>query len=913
MLPPIELNIHNQSLGQLATIYRGCWIPKAFDKAIILIIDALRYDFTIPSHGLLQARGDTSQLFHDALTVLYETAVQTPRKAILLPFLADPPTTTLQRLKGLTTGTLPTFIEAGSNFEGSAIVEDNIVTQLRDAGKMLVHLGDDTWIKLFPGHFVDHLSHAYDSFLVEDLHTVDDGVTKHLISLLSTEKEEWDVIFGHFLGVDHVGHRYGPAHPEMAQKLRQIDAVIRDTMATLDDDTLLIVLGDHGMDAHGNHGGETDDEIQAALWMYTHQEYFGHSQYGPPQTFESIAEKAIPQIDLVPTLSLLLGIPIPFNNLGSPLTEAFIGATKDDWERLIHANILSSEQIERFHNEYAHNQAAPPNSIRKQPISVWNAIKDTWHQIDIKSSASAVPLYKALQAHQRSILQSYKRSWVQFNTTYMLEGVLFLVLAVGCLLLLMGYVGGRLYRSSIMIAHALTIGVSIGVVAGGTHLALGERTHGLAIEGIIIGVIISMAGSSFCLYDITRLVRHWIESRHFNLWNWLAVMFISLLSLGFASNSYTIWEANIVLIFLSTFAICAFFASKNAANRKERALATVLSVLFLLLGRIASLSQYCREEQLPFCVTTFYPADYASDWIKILPFVTAVLVPIMTSIVFESEMRPNSAPRLWLKIGVPTALFLNALHWILTSAEENRWPGYSDITKAARRSMAQIVLAISAIGVGIVFSSLYRKPKRRDGRVLCEFSLVFSMSVLLVCFLVSNPIGQGSLAILYIQLLSLRYLLPNTKNKAMKSTIAALLGSLHFFTTGHNATFSSIQWKVAYIPSKNLHYPWSPFLVIMNTFAGPIVAASAIPLLVVSNDAIQFSESVVSAVPKALAVHMLVYNIWTLSTAIWASILRHHLMLFAIFCPRFLMAAVLLLIVDVIACSISVIVALCTE
>lgn len=48
---------------------------------------------------------------------------------------SDPPTTTLQRLKGITTGSLPTFIDMGSNFGGSSIVEDSFIGQLSSAGK----------------------------------------------------------------------------------------------------------------------------------------------------------------------------------------------------------------------------------------------------------------------------------------------------------------------------------------------------------------------------------------------------------------------------------------------------------------------------------------------------------------------------------------------------------------------------------------------------------------------------------------------------------------------------------------------------------------------------------------------------------------------------------------------------------
>ena len=102
------------------TYIDGCWHPKTFDKAVIIIIDALRYDFTVPYSG-------DPHHFHNALTVLDETARQSPENSFLLPFIADPPTSTLQRLKGLTTGTLPTFIDIGSNFAGNAIEEDNLV------------------------------------------------------------------------------------------------------------------------------------------------------------------------------------------------------------------------------------------------------------------------------------------------------------------------------------------------------------------------------------------------------------------------------------------------------------------------------------------------------------------------------------------------------------------------------------------------------------------------------------------------------------------------------------------------------------------------------------------------------------------------------------------------------------------
>jgi hypothetical protein len=58
--------------------------------------------------------------------LLLENASQTA----LFVFQADPPTVTSQRLKGLTTGSLPTFIDISANFDSAEIKEDNLVAQL---------------------------------------------------------------------------------------------------------------------------------------------------------------------------------------------------------------------------------------------------------------------------------------------------------------------------------------------------------------------------------------------------------------------------------------------------------------------------------------------------------------------------------------------------------------------------------------------------------------------------------------------------------------------------------------------------------------------------------------------------------------------------------------------------------------
>lgn len=151
----------------------------------------------------------------------------------------------------LSIGSIPTFIDVLKNFHGTKIEEDNIIHQLISNGKLLTFLGDDTWDAIFPNHF--NRSFPYPSFNVKDLHTVDDGILSHLHEEIV--HHNWDVIIAHFLGVDHVGHKYDSNHITMSLKLSQMNKMIEDVLKVLPDDTLLIVMGDHGSNQDGTHGG----------------------------------------------------------------------------------------------------------------------------------------------------------------------------------------------------------------------------------------------------------------------------------------------------------------------------------------------------------------------------------------------------------------------------------------------------------------------------------------------------------------------------------------------------------------------------------------------------------------------------------------------------------------------------------
>ena len=183
-----------------------------------LLIDALRYDFVAHDESL-----DPVPMYRNKMPYVRDLLTDSPANAKLFRFVADPPTTTMQRLKALTTGGLPTFIDIGNNFNSYEILEDSLIYQSHSNNRTVTFMGDDTWLGLYPSM----LTKVFDfpSLNVKDIHTVDNGVIEHLFPEL--RQRDADMIVGHFLGVDHIGHTYGPSHWTMGDKLAQMDKVLK--------------------------------------------------------------------------------------------------------------------------------------------------------------------------------------------------------------------------------------------------------------------------------------------------------------------------------------------------------------------------------------------------------------------------------------------------------------------------------------------------------------------------------------------------------------------------------------------------------------------------------------------------------------------------------------------------------------
>ncbi|KAG6516808.1 hypothetical protein ZIOFF_027288 [Zingiber officinale] len=413
----------------------------------------------------------------DKLRVLQKLASEEGLSARIFKAIADPPTTSLQRLKGLTTGGLPTFIDVGNSFGAPAIVEDNLMHQLVKNGKRVLMMGDDTWMQLFPDHF--NISYPYPSFDVKDLDTVDNGVIEHLIP--SLYKEDWDVLIAHFLGVDHAGHIFGVESEQMINKLEQYNRILEEVVnvlknqsgaGSLHENTFLIVMGDHGQTTNGDHGGGTAEEVETSV--------FAMSLKSSPTSISSVLDSdfchpdlygkrlcigIFEQLDFAVTISALLGLPFPFGSIGHVDAELYAlsartweseGTNTDGCEVLsdlaawkqnyLKALCINSWQVQRYIDLYSTTSVIGlpledlyhVAQLYSEAQSSWSDTMnisclhgDTGNNILDGLDSSFQQQIDAYSNYLRSVSKLARSAWTEFDLSFMGVGFIFMLISLG--------------------------------------------------------------------------------------------------------------------------------------------------------------------------------------------------------------------------------------------------------------------------------------------------------------------------------------------------------------------------------------------------------------------------------------------------------------------------------------------------
>ncbi|XP_015523909.1 GPI ethanolamine phosphate transferase 3 isoform X1 [Neodiprion lecontei] len=608
-------------------------------RVVLLMVDALQYEFLVWNDNLTP---ENTSYHQNKVPVVKDALKKYPDTTRFYKFIADPPTTTMQRLKGLTTGSLPTFIDAGSNFATEEINEDNIIDQASSQG--IVFMGDDTWMGLYPGRFMRHF--PYPSFNVWDLDTVDDGVRQQIF--IELKKTDWSLLVAHTLGVDHCGHRYGPNHPEMSRKLTETNDLIEKVIATLQDDMMLIVVGDHGMTSTGDHGGDSKSEVEAAMFVYSKIPLLGK------KFAKNIDE--VHQIDLVPTLSSILGIPIPFSNLGTTILDVLPrnfhkNTNLNDFQYALHSLWSNIVQTKNYIDTYSSESSLFPRDkleiISQRYQAIHGRIKHVENFEEFQSFVNDAKSYLA------TIRDMCVEIWVQFDSSLMSKG---LVITFSTIFFSYMIVEGipryrmhDIFESSFLYTSAL-VNVATSVLVGALYFfKIIEDVENITL--FATSIVSAFMFAVLVVQNWLIICMNWYKKCKSRKWLNFTSKLILLLSIcGLFSNSYIIEEA-LVLSFLLTTLIWLLIlnikSSKNEISEKKsksglRTYSSTVWIVLVLLGLIATcfvrFSHYfwsCREEQHRSCTFNELRKPGASvlqSTGRIFVIVTLVIIALFISL-----------------------------------------------------------------------------------------------------------------------------------------------------------------------------------------------------------------------------------------------------------------------------------------
>ncbi|KAI9796809.1 MAG: major facilitator super transporter protein [Piccolia ochrophora] len=523
-----------------------------FDKIIFMVVDALRSDF-VYSH----ASG-------------FRFTQQLISRGAAIPFTAHAasPTITMPRVKALTTGSVPSFLDVILNFAESDTTstlaqQDTWLAQMKalKEGNMIMY-GDDTWLKLFPETF--DRTDGTSSFFVSDFTEVDYNVTRHVSHELRST--DWHTMIMHYLGLDHIGHKAGPRSPNMVPKQQEMDGIVRQIYEAIEGEdhlqsTLLVLCGDHGMNDAGNHGGSSEGETSSALVFVSPKfQQISRGSRCPIETpldlrFYSVVE----QSDITPTLAGLLGLPIPRNNLG-----VFIPSLLELWSRgedKVHLLLSNARQILKLvqagfpsmgfegHGEVTECSEAlsAPEALACQWTNIVRSMEDQAHTTDAIRRDQQESLLRF--CHEAQHLMSQTAS--NYDTSKLTTGIMSAVVAVAMVSVMLQSVtkslkiwaglwlvpvtyGGMMFASSFVeeeqhFWYWSTSSWLIYLTANVTRSeARGSSFHALLALGALVGLRVTrrwnQTGQKFAGHR--DIARHFLPSHTSVMWTMIAATYL---------------------------------------------------------------------------------------------------------------------------------------------------------------------------------------------------------------------------------------------------------------------------------------------------------------------------------------------------------------------------------------------------
>ena len=264
------------------------------DNLVFVLVDGVTVDVLL---DLRKASNDVDRLL--SMGALYVNGLSTS------------PSYSLPTRASILTGAPPEIHEVSSNDYKGPLSVDSIVKIAWESGYTILCCGDESFATFFGNYLKEHVS-------------IEEGAGHGALSLaagldlLRRYSATGKVLL--WIGVadvDMMGHAVGGAVDveynatiinNVRLTLKFVESLEREELL---DETLLVILNDHGFKRGGHHGG-LEPEVRKVFVLFI-----------GPKVRPGLYEAPFTQYDVAPTTSMLMGWKIPIMSIGRPLAEGF--------------------------------------------------------------------------------------------------------------------------------------------------------------------------------------------------------------------------------------------------------------------------------------------------------------------------------------------------------------------------------------------------------------------------------------------------------------------------------------------------------------------------------------------------------------------------------------------------------------
>lgn len=608
----------------------------------------------------------------------------------------------------------------------------------------------------------------------------------------------------HYLGLDHIGHKTGPQGPNMLPKQREMDGIVKVIFEAMEreehhNDTLLVLAGDHGMNAGGNHGGSGPGETEPALLfaspkfrtMSRRKDYECPTE--PKDGTEFHFYTKVEQSDLVPTLAGLLGLSISRNSLGVSIGELAGMHTAE--ERRVHLKRNAEQIMQIIKATYG---------------------EDSWA--------------KTLESMSKLLKTSGKPG---YEVCKDIEGEK----QLACLWTYAGSVeNSRLQAEPAMRNFLLTAQEELSGTASSYNIP--RMVTGMALTAIILALVLasfptlwpSTSGTFFTLasilYGVMMFASSYVEEEQ-QFWYWLTPAWFAILSVqSFSRHTTSQSKLRLGLAVFTLFAVHRLNVRWNQTGQKHAGDPDIVHTVFPDAHVVMWLLIWATYSYTGYLLVTRAFAGLLARGVGIL---TAVVL-ILPAFVFKLNFTQADAPELVQGLAKQIRYFTE---------------GFELVLQARVSFMALAVVTIVVIVLSILSN---RESVRTGSKALGALpSLTERLHYLLTLFLITQTRAPNIPLLLGMELQreALAYILTPSDATNERSgsgehviTIATstlLLSHVTFFCTGGSNSISSIDLSNAYNGVADYNIVAVGVLLFTSNWTGPIWWCSAANLLLNTN------------------------------------------------------------------------------